>query len=160
MDAGSRRRRLAWSAAFAVVFVAGQALLWRAYYAGGGKPLIGDEQSYQEFALAILDGGAWMPSTIWPPLQSLFIAAIYAIAGVHIVVVQIVQTLLLVGCALMLRTLWRRIGGSVAAANTARVSIRNDFIETPRSHRRGRRGINQIDLRPLRPQRCTAATPS
>ena len=121
MDAGSRRRRLVWSAAFAVVFLAGQALLWTAYYAGGGKPLIGDEQSYQEFALAILDGGAWMPSTIWPPLQSLFIAAIYAIAGVHIVVVQIVQTLLLVGCALMLRALWRRIGGSVAAANTAAV---------------------------------------
>ena len=36
-----------------------------------------------------------MPSTIWPPLQSLFLAAIYAIAGVHIAAVQLVQTLLL-----------------------------------------------------------------
>ena len=40
------------------LFVAGQALLWLAYYGDGAKRLIGDEQSYQSFALAILGGGS------------------------------------------------------------------------------------------------------
>jgi len=93
------------------LFAAGQALLWLAYYGNGAKRLIGDEQNYQDVALAILGGGAWMPSTIWPPLQSLFLAAIYAIAGVHMLAVQLVQTLLIVGCAIVLRAIWRRVGG-------------------------------------------------
>ena len=100
------------------LFAAGQALLWLAYYGNGAKRLIGDEQNYQDVALAILGGGAWMPSTIWPPLQSLFLAAIYAIAGVHVLAVQLVQTLLIVGCAIVLRAIWRRVGG-VRAANIA-----------------------------------------
>jgi len=119
MSAHSRRRRLAWAAAFVALFALVQTALWTAYYAYGAKPLIGDEQSYQDFALAILAGGTWMPSTIWPPLQPLLMAAVYAIAGVNIAIVQIVQTLLLIACAALLRTLWRRLGGSVAAANTA-----------------------------------------
>ena len=60
-----------------------------------------------------------MPSTIWPPLQPLLLAAIYAIFGVHLLAAQLVQTVLFGGCAALLRDLWRRIGGSVAAANTA-----------------------------------------
>jgi 4-amino-4-deoxy-L-arabinose transferase-like glycosyltransferase len=115
----SRRRRLAWAAAFALLFAAGQALLWIAYYANGAKPLIGDEQSYQDFALSILAGGTWMPSSIWPPLQSLLLAAIYRVAGVHVLAVQVAQTILLLGCALLLRSIWRKVGGSVAAANLA-----------------------------------------
>jgi len=111
------RRRIAWAAAFAILFASCQALLWAAYYAYGTKPLIGDEQNYHDFALQILAGGSWMPSTIWPPLQPLFIAAIYAIGGPHVLAVQLVQTLLLVGCAALLRLLWRRVGGSVRAAN-------------------------------------------
>ena len=107
------------SVAAAALFVAGQALLWSAYYGAGAKSLIGDEQSYQQFALAILGGGSWMPSTIWPPLQPLLLAAIYAIAGVHIVAVQLVQTILFVGCAALLRAIWRRVDGSVRAANAA-----------------------------------------
>ena len=104
---------------FLALFLAIQALLWFAYYGHGAKPLIGDEANYQATAIAILGGGAWMPSTIWPPLQPLLIAAIYAVFGVHLVAVQIVQTLLLIGCAALLRSLWRRFSGSVAAANTA-----------------------------------------
>lgn len=119
VDGTSRARSKAASVAAAVVFFAVQALLWFAYYGNGAKSLIGDEQSYQEFALAILGGGSWMPSTIWPPLQSLFIAAIYAIAGAHIVAVQLVQTLLFVGCGVLLRGIWRKIGGSVRGANVA-----------------------------------------
>lgn len=113
------RRQRALGVLFIVLFAASQALLWFAYYGHGAKPLIGDEANYQASALAILGGGAWMPSTIWPPLQPLLLAAIYAIFGVHLLAAQIAQTLLFVACAALLRDLWRRLGGSVAAANTA-----------------------------------------
>lgn len=119
MTAARRARWTAASALVATLFVAGQALLWLAYYGGGAKRLIGDEESYQAFALAILGGGPWMPSTIWPPLQSLFLAAIYATFGVHIVAVQLVETLLFVGCAVLVRGIWRDLGGGVRAANIA-----------------------------------------
>jgi 4-amino-4-deoxy-L-arabinose transferase-like glycosyltransferase len=115
---GAARAR--WHApAFAAAFVAGQTLLWFAYYGEGAKRLIGDEQSYQSFALSILGGGAWMPSTIWPPLQGVLLAAIYSVSGVHVQAAQIVQTLLFVGCAMLLRAIWRAAGGGVRAANTA-----------------------------------------
>lgn len=113
------RRRRALAFAFIGLFVAIQGLLWFAYYAHGAKPLIGDEATYQATALAILGGAAWMPSTIWPPLQPLMLAAIYAIFGVHVLAAQIMQTALLIGCAALLRDFWRRVGGSVAAANMA-----------------------------------------
>ncbi|MEO5622873.1 MAG: hypothetical protein ABIO74_07065 [Dokdonella sp.] len=113
------RRRRAFAALFIALFALSQTLLWVAYYAGGSKLLIGDEAGYQATALAIMGGGAWMPSTIWPPLQPLLLAAIYAVAGAHVLAAQLVQTALFIGCAALLRDLWRRIGGSVAAANTA-----------------------------------------
>lgn len=112
-------RRRAALAAFALLFAASQALLWLAWYGGGGKPLIGDEQHYQDSALAILAGGDWMTGTIWPPLQPLLLAGVYALFGTHLLAVQLLQTVLLVACAALLRDLWRRLGGSVAAANTA-----------------------------------------
>src|SRR3954470_16841498 len=96
---GAHRRSKGGAIAAAAILVTVELLLALAYYGDGAKRLIGDEQSYQSFALAILGGGSWMPSTIWPPLQPLLIAAIYAIAGVHILAVQIVQTVLFVGCA-------------------------------------------------------------
>jgi len=105
--------------AFVVLFALGQALMWYAYYGHGAKVLIGDEQGYQDTALAILAGGPWMPSSIWPPLQPLLLAALYWLAGSHVLVAQIAQTLLLLACALLLRGLWRELGGSVAAANWA-----------------------------------------
>ncbi|GAA0712872.1 glycosyltransferase family 39 protein [Dokdonella soli] len=116
---GVARRRQRLAALFVALFALSQALLWFAYYAHGAKPLIGDEQGYQDTALAILAGGAWMPNTIWPPLQPLLLAAIYTAFGAHVLAAQIVQTLLFVACAALLRDLWRRLGGSVAAANTA-----------------------------------------
>lgn len=113
------RRRGALAATFLILFTTSQALLWFAYYGDSAKALIGDEQAYQNMAMAILGGGPWMPSSIWPPLQSLFIALIYSLFGTHLLAVQIAQTLLFVGCAALLRDLWRRLGSSVAAANTA-----------------------------------------
>jgi 4-amino-4-deoxy-L-arabinose transferase-like glycosyltransferase len=113
------RRRGALAALFLALFAASQALLWYAYYGHGAKALIGDEQHYQASALAILAGSDWMPSAIWPPLQPLLLAATYALAGPHLLAAQLVQTLLFVACGALLRDLWRRLGGSVAAANTA-----------------------------------------
>ena len=117
MNIHSRRR--AAGIAFVALFALSQALLWFAYYAHGAKALIGDEQSYQDTALSILAGGAWMPSSIWPPLQPLLLAALYGVFGVHVLVAQVAQTLLFIGCAALLRGLWRDLGGSVAAANWA-----------------------------------------
>jgi len=105
--------------AFAALFGAVQLLLWYAYYRHGAKLLIGDEQHYQQAALATLGGGPWMTSPIWPPLQPVFLAALYLPFGVHLPVVQVAQTVLFVACAALLRDLWRHLGGSVAAANAA-----------------------------------------
>ena len=114
-----RHRRALGAAAFLLLFAASQALLWLAYYGHGAKPLIGDEQHYQNTALAILAGGAWMPGAIGPPLQPLLLAAVYALFGPHLLAAQLLQTVLLIGCAALLRDLWRRLGGTVAAANVA-----------------------------------------
>ncbi|HEY0232367.1 MAG TPA: glycosyltransferase family 39 protein [Dokdonella sp.] len=112
-----RRQRLA--ALFVALFALSQALLWWAYYAQGAKPLIGDEAGYQQTALAILAGGPWMPGTIWPPLQPLLLAAVYAVVGPSVLAIQVLQSIFLILCGALLRDLWRRLGGSVAAANTA-----------------------------------------
>ncbi|MEO7431636.1 MAG: glycosyltransferase family 39 protein [Dokdonella sp.] len=117
-SAGARRRFLP-AALFLVLFCTLQALLWFAYYGHGAKALVGDERVYQDTAVSILAGGPWMPSSIWPPLQPLFIAAIYALFGPHLVAVQIAQTLLFVVCGALLRDVWRRLGAGVAAANAA-----------------------------------------
>lgn len=119
MSAARAQRRRALAALFIVLFAVTQALLWYAYYGHGAKALIGDEQVYQDTALAILAGGAWMPGTIWPPLQPLLMAAVYALFGSHVLAVQVLQTILFVACAALLRDLWRQLGGSVAAANIA-----------------------------------------
>ncbi|MBA8885112.1 hypothetical protein [Dokdonella fugitiva] len=117
--AATARRRRVLAAAFVAAFALSQALLWYAYYGAGAKALIGDELTYQQTALSILAGGAWMPGTIWPPLQPLLLAAVYALCGVHVLAAQLLQTLLFIACGALLRDLWRRLGGSVAAANTA-----------------------------------------
>jgi len=116
-DAIARHRR--WLAVFLALFALSQAALWLAYYGTGAKALIGDEQSYQATALSILAGGRWMPGTIWPPLQPLWLALLYALFGVHVWVAQLAQTVLLIASAGLLRDFWRRVGSSVAAANGA-----------------------------------------
>ncbi|WP_395679639.1 hypothetical protein [Dokdonella sp.] len=111
------RRR--WLALFLALFALSQGALWLAYYGGGAKALVGDEQGYQARALGILAGGEWMQGTIWPPLQSLWLAALYALFGAHVWIAQLAQSALFIACAGLLRDFWRRFGGSVAAANGA-----------------------------------------
>lgn len=96
-----------------------QLLLGLAWYGYGAKALLGDEQSYQQMALAVLAGGPWLTSTIWPPLQALVLAALYALTTPALWVAQFFQSLLLVLCAALLRSLWRALDGSLRAANTA-----------------------------------------
>lgn len=112
------RVRIGGLAALAL-FACGQALLWYAYYGHGAKPLIGDELNYHNLALGILAGTPWITSTIWPPLQPLLLAALYWPLGASILAAQLLQGVLFVACALLLRGVWRRVGGSVAAANCA-----------------------------------------
>ncbi|MBN8728299.1 MAG: glycosyltransferase family 39 protein [Xanthomonadales bacterium] len=113
----SRRRGMA--AVFLALFALSHGLLWYAYYGHGAKPLIGDEQHYQATALSILTGGSWMQGSIWPPLQPLLLAATYRIFGVHVLAAQVLQGLLFIGCGVLLRDLWRQLGGGVRAANAA-----------------------------------------
>lgn len=119
--AAARRtgRHRAWTLVALASLALSQGLLWWAWYGNGPKQLIGDEGGYLMAAQAILAGGPWHASTIWPPLQPLLIAAILALAGPHLIAVQLVQSAMLVGCAALLRSLWRRIDGRVAAANLA-----------------------------------------
>src|SRR5690606_9301065 len=88
--AGTLRGRHPLGAALVLaLFTASQALLWYAYYGNGAKLLIGDELHYQQTALAILAGGPWMESAIWPPLQPLLLAALYLPFGAHVLVAQL-----------------------------------------------------------------------
>jgi hypothetical protein len=104
------------------IFVAEQVVLWWIYYAGRGKVLLGDEVRYLETARAILAGGPWHPSEIWPPAQPLFIAAL----GASIAGVQIAQTLLFVACGVLVARLAKKItGDSTAAAIAAALFLLN-----------------------------------
>ncbi|MEO7936650.1 MAG: glycosyltransferase family 39 protein [Dokdonella sp.] len=79
------------------------------------KPLVGDEFDYNRRAIALL-GGQPMPELfIWPPGQTWFVAAIYAVFGPHVVAVQITQIALLAGCAAMLVRLWQSLDNRCAA---------------------------------------------
>lgn len=93
-------------------------LLW-IYHVPEPKALLGDEVQYSLRAQSILQGGPWHPSFLWPPGQPLFLAALARLLHVPLLGVQIVQFGLLVGCAFLLRELWRRAGGSTAAATAA-----------------------------------------
>ncbi len=115
----SASRKRVWQGLFWAALFLQQLLLWRLYYAGNSKTLIGDENYYLETALAIVQGGPWHSSYIWPPLQSLLIAALHSLFGHTVLTVQLAQTALLFGCAGLLRGLWREFSGNSAAADAA-----------------------------------------
>src|SRR4051812_48188442 len=109
--------------AFAYVAIAliaaQQVLLWWLYYHGSGKALLGDEVRYLEAARAILAGGAWHSSDLWPPAQPLFIAAILAVSGGSVLAVQLVQMLLFFGCGMLIARIARKLSGDTAAGAIA-----------------------------------------
>lgn len=101
------------------LLIAQQILLWWLYYHGSDKQLVGDEFHYLTDARAILAGGPWHPSDIWPPAQALFIAAIALLGGDVVLHVQIVQSLLFLGCGLLIWHLWARLSGDPLAGALA-----------------------------------------
>jgi len=113
-----RRRRL--GTAFALIFLAEQALLWWLYWGHGAKPLFGDEVLYYERALGVAGIGPMPPKIwLWPPLQHWFIALIIRAGSGSLLAVQLIQQVMLLGCAALLRALWRCCDGRVRAANMA-----------------------------------------
>lgn len=105
----------AWSWLFAGFWIAlNAALLW-IYYEPALKILVGDEFDYNQRALALLAGQPVVELFIWPPGQAWFIASIYAVAGTHVLAVQVVQIGLLALCAWLLVRLWRTLDGGRSA---------------------------------------------
>jgi hypothetical protein len=90
------------------------ALLW-IYYQPALKPLVGDEFDYNKRALALLAGQPLPELFIWPPGQSGFIAAVYAMFGSHVLAVQLIQIVLLALCTGLLVRLWRTLDSHRAA---------------------------------------------
>jgi hypothetical protein len=90
------------------------ALLW-IYYQPALKPLVGDEFDYNKRALALLAGQPLPELFIWPPGQSGFIAAVYALFGSHVLAVQLIQIVLLALCTGLLVRLWRTLDSHRAA---------------------------------------------
>ncbi len=99
-----------------VLLLLQQALLWWIYYHAGAKQLVGDELQYLAAARAVLAGGPWHPSHIWPPGQPLLIASMQVLFGSAIVPIQLLQTVLFLGSGGLLWRLWRKLGGSYLAA--------------------------------------------
>lgn len=101
-----------------IAFVLLSAGLLALYWFPEPKLLTGDEGSfYQPQALRILAGGDWFDTRmIWPPLQSLFLAGIYALTGPSILVVQLIQLALLACSGLLLQRIWLALTGNTSAA--------------------------------------------
>lgn len=101
----------------ALAYLVLSGMLLALYWFPEAKQLAGDEHHYHHTALAILGGGDWFDANlIWPPLQALLLAGVYALFGPSILPVQILQLLMLSACGLLLADSWRRLGGSRCAA--------------------------------------------
>jgi 4-amino-4-deoxy-L-arabinose transferase-like glycosyltransferase len=109
----------------AVAFATLAAALLALYWLPEAKLLAGDERSfYQPSALALLAGGDWFDrQMLWPPLQVLFLAALFALPGPDILTVQLVQLALLAGAGWLLRGLWLALTGDRVAAGWAGVLL-------------------------------------
>lgn len=94
------------------------------YWWPEAKRLAGDEQNYQQTALAILAGGDWFDAhLVWPPLQSLFMAVIYALAGPHLLAVQLAQLGLLAASGWLLARITFLLAGDRRAAAWAGIVL-------------------------------------
>lgn len=103
------------------------ALLWL-YYEPAIKPLIGDENTYQRRALALLAGQPEPNDFIWPPGQVWLLGALYAVGGVHLWLVQGLQMALLGGCGVLLYRLWRELDSARAALCAAALFLLNPGV--------------------------------
>ncbi len=117
-----RVRRRVLLGIFVALFLLQQGALFWLYWAGGGKILLGDEVAYLTWARGIAGLGP-MPVDAgwWPPLQAWLLAGSLRLFGEHLLPLQLLQTVFLVGAAALLRALWRDVDGRVRAANLAAV---------------------------------------
>ncbi len=120
LDVPARRRPGPWRALAALAYAATLALLAWLHWAHGAKALVGDETLYWQRALGVaglapLGDKVWL----WPPLQHWFLGALIRLFGPSPVAAQIVQQLMLLAAALLLRDLWRRLDGRPLAADLA-----------------------------------------
>ncbi len=124
LPSGARARRAGLWLAFASWLLLNAILLW-IYSHPTLKPLVGDEFDYNRRAIALL-GGQPMPELfIWPPGQTWFVAAVYAVFGAHVFAVQIIQIMLLAACAAMLMRLWQTLDNRRAALCAASLFMLN-----------------------------------
>ena len=119
VDATPRRGR--WRDVL-VVALPIQATFLCLYYYPSPKALFGDELTYVARAAALVDGSAGPPDFVWPPLQSLLLAASFRLFGPTLLPVQLLQIGLLWGGGLLLRGIARAVGLSVVAADVCLVS--------------------------------------
>ncbi|HET6631277.1 MAG TPA: glycosyltransferase family 39 protein [Rhodanobacteraceae bacterium] len=127
MNRPHSRRLLALAVAVAAWLALFALLLW-IYYQPAVKRLAGDEVMYQHWAQALLAGRHVAVQFIWPPGQAWFLAAIYAVTGVHVLAAQLVQGALLALCVGLLWRLWRALDGAAAAAVAAALFAFNPSI--------------------------------
>ena len=117
------RRDLLPATVMAVAAIALQVgLLWL-YYHPAPKGLCGDEVMYLESAMRLLAGDPeWRPELLWPSLYPRLMAGVMSVAGggvTAIWAIQLVQIMLLGGCAVLLYDLTQRLTGSNVAALVA-----------------------------------------
>lgn len=103
----------------AIAAIGVQILLWLASYGFAARRPVGDENRYLSEALAIWQGHPPATDFIWPPLQKWFLAPLVGPVDGSLWLAQIVQTLLLVLCALLLRQIWRQLDPRPLAADIA-----------------------------------------
>jgi len=103
------RRKEAFLAVGAVVAV--HALLWWVFYWPAPKWPWGDETLYLRAAGEMLDAGRLKLDPLWPALYPRFVAGCLAIGGGSLVPLQLVQTMLLLLSAMLMRELALRWTG-------------------------------------------------
>ncbi|UXI67959.1 glycosyltransferase family 39 protein [Tahibacter amnicola] len=107
-------------ALFVSAYLGLQALLFGLYWGDTPKTLVGDEVSYLAWARGVAGEGPMpAPTGWWPPLQAWLLAGSLRVFGDTLLPIQLLQSVLLLLCAALLRDLWRGCDGRVRAANAA-----------------------------------------
>ncbi len=110
------RRGIVWAVVAAALAV--HASLWSISRGPEPESLWGDEIYYWQGATQLDAGAAWHSDPLWPPLYPHFLAGILAVGG-SVAAVKVVQTLMLLAVALLLRDLARHLTGSRFAGDVA-----------------------------------------
>ncbi|MCP4659770.1 MAG: hypothetical protein GY856_30575, partial [bacterium] len=95
------------------------ALAWISHFPEP-RVAFGDEVIvYRSGAVRLAAGSPWHPEPIWPPLYPRLLAGILALSRGSVLCIQVIQLLMLVGVALLLRDLTDHLTGSPQAGAVA-----------------------------------------